>query len=443
MDPALERLVLKNNPWLRDAHSWPAAVRVHLPETFVARKAEPSVAAALGRRDKVLLVTGPRQAGKSTLVWHLLETRGPHVLYLNCEEALVRNWCSTSPTLLLDDLRRFGKTIAVLFLDEVQHLPEVGLFLKGLADARSGLAVVATGSSAYEAREAVRESLAGRARRVGVFPFTLDEVAGEGHGAAPAVRDAVRRERFLRAVVFGGYPEAWLSDSPADVLSELLDALVLRDASVLFRIRHPDALHRIAALAARQVGSLVNLAEWAAVGGIDAKTVASYLYLLEQSHIVRTIRVFAGGKRRELAAAPKVFFVDNGLRNALSGGFDDYAARQDQGPLLENWVFSEIAKLLDRKTLLHYWRTKSGAEVDFVLVRNDRLVGIEAKASRMPRPRLERSARSFLDAYHPASFAVVNLALRHEEPVGATRVSWILPQDLPAFLAAQGLAARS
>ncbi|MBI5501467.1 MAG: ATP-binding protein [Deltaproteobacteria bacterium] len=373
----------------------------------------------------------------------LLQPRDPRVLYLNCEEALVRNWCSTSPTLLLDDLRRFGETIAVLFLDEVQHLPEVGLFLKGLADARSGLAVVATGSSAYEAREAVRESLAGRARRVAVFPFTLDEVAGEGDDGAPAVRDAVRRERFLRAVVFGGYPEAWLSDSPADVLSELLDALVLRDASDLFRIRRPDALHRIAALAARQVGSLVNLAEWAAVVGVDAKTVASYVYLLEQSHILRTVRVFAGGKRRELVAAPKVFFIDNGLRNALFGGFDEFASRQDQGPLLENWVFSEIAKLLGRNVHLHYWRTKSGAEVDFVLVRGDRLVGIEAKASPMVRPRLERSARSFLDAYRPASFAVVNLALRHEEAIGATRGSWIQPHDLPAFLAAEGLSERS
>src|SRR5690606_12764578 len=116
-----------------------------------------------------------------------------------------------------------------------------------------------------------------------------------------------------------------------------------------------------------QVGDLANLSEWARILGIATTTVAEYVNILEETHIVRRLRPFIGGKRAELTQTPKVYVVDNGLRNALAGGFEPLERRTDTGKLLENWVFSELNKPFPEPGEVRYWRTRSAAEVDFVL----------------------------------------------------------------------------
>ncbi len=121
-------------------------------------------------------------------------------------------------------------------------------------------------------------------------------------------------------------------------------------------------------LSASQIGSLCNYSEWANVAGISSDTVKEYAGMLEDSHILRFVRPFVGGKRAEITSTPKIYFLDNGIRNQLFGGFQNFASRTDRGALLENFIFSELYKsinpLLDS---IKYWRSKSGAEVDFVV----------------------------------------------------------------------------
>ena len=329
------------------------------------------------------------------------------------------------------DLKGIVTTPSVLFLEEAQHLKEAGLFIKGLVDRRPGFPVIATGSASYHLIARTRESLAGRARRARVFPFSLDEVSAPSHRSlAPALARAQRLDCFERHVRIGGYPAVWQSVEPRLELAELVDAFVIRDASDLFEIQRPEAFRLLLQLAARQVGSAVRLSEWSSLVGVSVPTVSKYLSHMEESHILVQLPLFAGGKRAELTQAPKVYFVDVGLRNWLVGDLGALDSRGDRGPALEAWVFSELHKTLPFGTWLGWWRTRGGAEVDFVARNGDLLVGVEVKASQLREPKITRSARSFIDAYSPRRFLVANLGLEHVENLDDTVVEWCHPIDI-------------
>jgi uncharacterized protein len=159
----------------------------------------------------------------------------------------------------------------------------------------------------------------------------------------------------------------------------------------------------------------------------------NYLDILKESHVVHRVRPFVGGKRAELTSRPKVYLCDNGIRNVLARQLIPFSERADRGLLFESWVAGELRKHLDPlhpMDQLRFWRTGSGAEVDFVLTRPEGLVGIEVKSTARRRPHLSRSARSFIDAYAPARFVVINLGHEGTERVGGTEVRWVGPEWL-------------
>jgi uncharacterized protein len=430
MDAQLRRVLLAENPWLQ-GEPFRAQAERFVPDGYVERRLK------LRFDHRVVLVIGPRQAGKSTLIWRTLAEAGEPVLYLNCEEPSVRGWLS-SPVEFLLDLQESAREACGVFFEEVQRLPEAGLFLKGLVDRRSGLKLLATGSSSFDLEAATRESLAGRAQRHLLLPLSLEEMA-----ATLPENPLARAESFSRLVerliLFGGYPTIQTSSEPRRELATLVEAFIVRDASDRFRIRHTAALRKLMELAASQVGNLVNISEWASLTGLSNDTVAEYVRLLEETHLLRLVRPFVGGKRAEITSARKVFFLDNGVRNQLFGGFAPLADRPDRGALLESFVFSELAKsvnpLLDG---LSFWRSKSGAEVDFVVERQGRLLGIEVKAG-LSRGNLSRSSRSFIEAYAPEQFFVVDREPWPETRLAETRIRFLpvgnLAAEVEGFLA--------
>jgi predicted AAA+ superfamily ATPase len=322
-----------------------------------------------------------------------------------------------------------------LFLEEAQWLDEAGLFLKGLVDLRTGRTIVVTGSASFHLLSRTRESLAGRATRHHVWPLTLSEVAPPRANLPPAANLAAARRALERLLLYGGYPDAWTSEDPVSVLRELVTAFVLRDASDRLRIGRPDAFRLVLRLAATQPGDLVNLSEWGSVAGVATSTVADYASLLEETHVIRLVRPFIGGKRAELTRSPKVFFLDNGLRNAVAGGFEPLDARADIGRLLENFVFSELHKRSPEPGEVRFWRTRNKAEVDFVIQpRPDRLVAIEVKSQARGRPRLTRALRSFVDAYEPELVLMVYRGEPFEDELGGTRVLGVPAERLTEVL---------
>lgn len=434
MRQELQALLLRDNPWLENEKALTSWLGSRLPARYVPRETVTRNASRWREANRAHLVVGPRQAGKSTALWAHLAAVGEPALFIDCEQPLVQEWCRSAP-LFLSELESALERPVALFFEEAQHLDNAGLFVKGLVDRKVGVPILVTGSSSFHLGARVRESLAGRATRSRLLPFSLAEVCADIPGTPPLVVGQQREQRFSRHLAVGGYPDVWLSEDPAVPLTDLGEALVLRDASDLFRINRPDAFRRLLRLAATQVGSLVNLSEWAALLRISRDTVASYLEILESSHILKTLGPFAGGRRAELTKTPKLFFVDNGIRHHLVGDLRPLGERGDAGPALENWVFGELWKALPTGADLYFWRSASKAEVDFVLSIGTNLVGIEVKAARLGRTRLSRSARSFIEAYEPKAFVVVNRGVSASETVGTADVRWAPPQEVVSSLA--------
>ena len=425
MDADLLALLEADNPWLREPAVFETAAAHRIPEDFVPRLM-PRMA-SWPTRGRAHILVGARQVGKSTLLWHRFREAGTPPLFLNAEEPVLQLWLR-SPALVRQDLHDLLTAETPVYIDEAQHIAEAGLLIKGLVDGGLRNPLYVTGSSAFHLRARTRESLAGRALRARLDPFSLVELSLLLPDLSPLLRRARLRELLLRQAVVGSYPAPWLSDDPALILYRLLDAFVVRDASDLFRIEHLDAFRRLLALAAGQVGSLINYTEWAAICGVSRHTVQSYVRLLTETQIVHEVAPFVGGRRAELTDRCKLYFCDNGLRNAALRQLSAFDTRPDRGPLLENLVAAELRKNLDPLApmdTLRYWRTKSGAEVDFVLERPSGLVAVEVKASEMPRPRVSRSARSFIEGYAPRRFVVVNLTLEARDRLGATELLWL------------------
>lgn len=423
LDEATRRVLLADNPWLAGDPLEPWFAE-HLCDPFVARHTE------LAAEEAVTLVVGPRQVGKSTLIWHTLRDKGRPFLYLNGDEPSIRAWLS-SPALFFEEVRALAGALPDLFFEEVQRLEEPGLFLKGLADRRPGVEIFASGSSSFELEAKTQESLAGRALRARLLPFSLAERgAVASRELAPLALEEAKGRDLAAALLHGGFPRVVLSKDPQVTLARLVEAYVIRDASERFRIRHLAAFRKVLELAASQIGNLVNLSEWAAIAGVSNDTVADYVAIAESTHVLKLVSPFVGGRRAELTARPKVYFIDNGIRNQLFGGFPPLRERADRGALMENLVLGEIMKsmnpLLDR---VCYWRTKSGAEVDFVVEHRGRLLALEVKVGD-PRGRVTRSSRSFIEAYKPEALLVVSTTQAGETEVLGVPVRFILPWEV-------------
>ncbi len=422
-DTSLARAALELNPWLTAPDRFSDFVtQRHLPTTGFRTR---TVRLPLDT-ERATLVIGPRQAGKSSLVWRHLADLGPAVLYLTGEEPLVRE-LAQSPALFRSALRELLPAPSAILIDEAQHLPDAGLLIKALVDSRPGCPVVVTGSSSFHLLARTRESLAGRAHYVRLLPFSFEELRPVG-ALGPALAQVLDEQTYARQVLYGGYPRVALAPSEAEAEAELhrlVRAVVLRDASDMHRVRNGPAFRRLLELAAQQVGNPVNLSEWSALLEVQRATVADWLALLEDMHVLHTCPVYAGGKRAELTSSRKVFFVDCGLRNALVDSFADLRLRADRGALTEQWVFTELHKVPAFEDRIHYWRTKAGAEVDFVIDLPAGLVGLEVKAGPAHPPRLSKSALSFVQAYRPTALFIVHDGPENTATVEGVPVRWV------------------
>lgn len=442
MDGAIRTRIEQMNPWIGRPGLAARHAQRQRPSTYIERRAAASLAEASAHVRLAHLLIGPRQAGKSTLIWSMVARERRPLLFLNCEDPLARAWCNSAVEFghELDEWLPEG---GFLFLEEAQWLDEAGRFVKGLVDLRLNRRIVVTGSSSFHLMARTRESLAGRATYHRIWPLSLDEVAPRDPNMPLAGYRRDARSALERQLVFGGYPEAWTSHDPASVLGRLLTAFVLRDASDRFRLERPDAFRVLIQLMAGQIGDLVNYTEWAAILGISSSTVKDYIAVLEETHIVRRLRPFIGGKRAELTQTPKAYFIDNGLRNALVGGFQPLEGRTDVGKLVENWVFSELHARYPEPAGVRYWRTRNGAEVDFVLEPSPgERIAIEVKATRSNRHKIPPAARSFISAYKPRRFLVIHRGEPYVSQVGDCPIEWIpaelLPGRIDAIVGATG-----
>ena len=355
---------------------------------------------------KAIIILGARQVGKTTLLKGLFEGR-KDVLWLTGDDPDVRAILEGMTTTLM---RHYIGSANVVVIDEAQRIADVGLKIKLITDGIPEVQVIATGSSAFEISGQVNEPLTGRKWEYILHPLSFREMAAH-HGL-------IEEQRLLtHRLVFGYYPD--VVTNPGDereVLTTLATSYLYKDVLAVDRVKKSDAMSRLVQAIAYQVGSEVSMNELGQICGLDPKTVERYVTLLEQAYIIFRLPSYSRNMRNELRRSRKIFFWDNGVRNAVIGNFAPVATRGDVGQLFENFVIAERIKQQQYARTFSrpwFWRTTTGQEVDYIEEQDGQIAAYEVKWN--SRKRVSPPA-AFRNAYPQAPFNIIT------------------PDSLPAFL---------
>ena len=369
---------------------------------YLKRSAEQPLNAIL-TGDKVGIILGARQVGKTTLVEQVLA--GQAAVFLNFDVEVDKARFRAAAALAPDDALRSLGNPPLLVIDEAQRLPEASRVIKGWHDARLPVKFLLLGSSSLDLLDQAAESLTGRNRKLVLPPLLFSETlgtqvwAGAGSTAAHlrAHFSAQLRAFLMQRLAFGSYPEIVTSAEPAKLLRELSSDYLWKDVLQTGLVKTPDLIKRLLSLLAHQAGAEVSVNELATQLHMARPTVERYLDLLEQTFVIFRLPSFSTNPRKEIAKSQKVFFWDTGIRNALLNAVSPDEYRPDIGALWENWVIAEVAKrnaLLGSPAELFFWRTRAQSEVDLVVKQGSALRAFEVKWSAR-----RVSGRAFRDAY--------------------------------------------
>lgn len=348
-------------------------------------------------KKKVIILIGARQVGKTTLLRQILREK-ENVLWLNGDEMQIQNLFENASADRL--LAEFGDS-KIVILDEAQRIKNIGLRLKLIADSDSDIQMIATGSSSFELANEVNEPLTGRKWEYRMFPLSFGEMVTH-HGKLKELRMLPRR------IVYGYYPEVVMNEgNEVEILKLLTDAYLYKDILSWENIKHPDKLQTLLRALAYQVGSQVSFNELSQMCSLDSKTVEKYITLLEQCYIIFRLPSFSRNLRHELKASRKIYFYDNGIRNALIADYNAPEVRQDIGALWENFVVSERMKSNEyyhRWVNSYFWRTKQQQEIDYLEEGGGKLHAYEIKWNPKAKSTL---TKTFSDAYPGTAFQVI------------------------------------
>lgn len=387
------------------------------------------------KRDEIITLTGPRQAGKTTillkLIEYLLSEHGhpeSSIYYFNFDQQELREEFG-KPQKLLSFIKSRGEHQKYwLFLDEVQRLKEPGLYLKTLYDLpNKPLKLVVSGSSSLLLRAETKEYLTGRQIEFYVFPLSFKEMAAFFGFRLPAEQSNALRDLLGQIAVYGGYPRPFQEKNPQikqQLLSQLYRDYVKKDIRDFAGIEEVTGFNKLTGLLAYQIGNLTGKNELATNTQLDARTVGKYLEVLEQTFVIKLLPPYFTNRRKEIVKMPKIYYLDGGLRNARLNDFTTYELRPDRGALFENTVLTELAKNCPPETQIHYWRTQAGAEVDFVLVNGQKLVPVEVKTT-IKDERASQGLKSFIESYKPKQAFVVSESFAGESRYRDTAVKFI------------------
>ena len=349
-------------------------------------------------KGKVILLMGARQVGKTSILKSLFQNNN-NVLWLNADEKDVRD--------LFESLsaKRFEAYLGlktILVIDEAQRINDIGLKIKLLHDALPHLQIVATGSSSFELANKVNEPLTGRKWEFKLYPLSFAEMVNQNN--------LLDEQRLIaHRLVFGYYPDVIVNQgNEIEVLKLLSDSYLYKDILMWDQVQKPDKLIKLLQALALQVGSQVSYNELGQLCGLDSKTVDKYIQLLEQTYVIFRLASFSRNMRNELKQSKKIYFYDNGIRNAIINNFNQIEFRNDIGLLWENFVISERIKYLDYNKIYSnywFWRTKEQKEIDWIEERNGQIFAFEFKRNPQQKTTIPKS---FLNAYPESHFEVIN-----------------------------------
>jgi hypothetical protein len=352
--------------------------------------------------NKVLVVYGSRQTGKTTLLKKFLtENEGNFKYRLDTGDDV-----NIQIVLGSGDVKKimdYAKGYDLIAIDEAQRIRNIGMGLKILVDQLPDIKIIVTGSSSFELAGQIGEPLTGRKTTLTLFTLSQIEMGR-------LFNDYDLRSRLEEYLIFGSYPEALTSETLQDkkkVLDELVGSYLLKDILELEKVKSSKLLLDLLRLLAFQVGSEVSLSELGKQLGIDSKTVARYLDLFEKSFVIYNLRGFSRNRRKEITSKSKYYFFDNGIRNAIIANFNPLELRDDIGKLWKNFLVAERLKKQAYQGIFannYFWRTWDQKEVDWVEEREGRLFGYEFKWKSKSR----KASSAWTDSYPEAALEIIN-----------------------------------
>jgi len=264
----------------------------------------------------------------------------------------------------------------VLIIDEAQNIKDIGLKLKIITDEFSQIQLIATGSSAFDLASQVNEPLTGRKFEYQMFPISFGEMVTH-HGLLEEMNQLNRR------LIYGYYPDIIVNQNDEkDLLKLLADSYLFKDILIWNKIKKSDKIIKLLQALSFQIGNQVSYNELGKIVGLNSETVESYISLLEKAFIIFRLGTFSRNLRSELKKTRKIYFVDNGIRNAIISNFNPIELRNDVGALWENYLMSERKKVLAYHHTYansYFWRTHAQQEVDYIEERSGSICAYEFK----------------------------------------------------------------
>lgn len=341
---------------------------------------------------KAIILHGPRQVGKTTLLQQLSTEIEADILWWNGDEPDIRSDLENATSTWLKE--QIGKR-KFLIIDEAQRIENIGIVIKLIVDQIPGVKVIASGSSSFDLSNKINEPLTGRKWEFLLYPVSVQEMI-EHHGE--------RQEgRLLRnRLVYGSYPE--IINHPGEereYLKELAGSYLYKDILTWENIQKPAKLEKLLQALAFQVGSQVSVNELSQTIGLDNHTVERYIDVLEKAYIIFRLQPFSRNLRNEIKKSQKIYFYDNGIRNAVINQFSSFELRQDKGQLWENFLICERRKMTHyhgKNVNRYFWRNHAQQEIDFIEEINGNVNAYEFKWN--PKAKVFFS-KSFINAYKP------------------------------------------
>ncbi len=322
---------------------------------------------------KAIIITGPRQTGKSTLLQQCQATFKQPVAWWNGDETDYRTMLENATSTKLRSVIGKNKTVII---DEAQRIHNIGLCMKLITDNIKTAKLIATGSSAFELANKINEPLTGRKWEYHLYPFSFGEMVNH--------TNLLEEKRLLhQRLIYGYYPD--VVNNPGNevaLLKQLADSYLYKDLLTWERIQKPAQLEKLVQALAFQMAQVISYNELGQHCGLNAETVEKYITLLEKAFIVYRLPALSRNPRNELRKSFKIFFYDNGLRNAVINQFNPVNLRQDIGQLWENWFITERLKFNsynEKFVSRFFWRTLAQQEVDYIEEANGKLTAFECK----------------------------------------------------------------
>lgn len=348
-------------------------------------------------KQKVIVLTGARQVGKTTLFQNMFQQK-EQLIWLNADETSTRERLQV---LTVENIKSIIGNNKWVVIDEIQRIPNAGLLLKLMIDNFKNVQFLATGSSALDISETIFEPLTGRHLLFHLHPLMITEMYGS--------KTPFEIEQKLPFhLVFGCYPDVYNYPNDAEVLlKNLANQYLYKDILVWKDIRKPQLIDKLLKLLAHQIGSEVSISELANQLNVKSETIENYIDLLEKSFVIFRLAAFSNNPRKEVSKMSKIYFWDNGIRNAVIDDFDSIATRNDIGKLWENFAISERIKYLNWKNpnaKSFFWRNYNQSEVDYVEVDKKTITAFEIKWNSKKRHKV---TNAFTNTYPNANTKVI------------------------------------